>query len=212
MLPPLLLTLTLACTGTKPLDTGGGDTSGGDDTGWCAVDPMELRLVHRPEAVACPATRTPLAPAAESCATAAGSTCTSHEDCTGGANGRCVRDPETPDCSCHYDDCSQDADCGDSRICACAEAAPYEALVNNQCQTASCLVDGDCGTGLCIAGTFSCGVVDAEQPVLTYGLSCASPQDECRNDESCWCDDPWSRCIDVGGHRACSDDYAATCD
>ncbi len=201
----------LACT-TDPATSDSSPPPGGTETGWCAVDPMELGLSHRASAPTCAAKRAAVTPEPTTCDDYTGtSTRFAHADCTDGANGRCIADGIDV-CSCHYDECASDADCPSGEACSCGEVSPNSTLPVNTCIPADCRLDADCAAGLCLPERFHCGSAGPEDELLIIGYVCASADDACRNDETCFCADETERCTPTGDHLACSRNYDASCD
>jgi hypothetical protein len=106
--------------------------------------------------------------------------CSSDSDCTeGGANGRCTSSGGGPaGCSCTYDTCQTDADCGKGELCVCHGSA--YSYGGSSCMSGNCRVDSDCGVGEYCSpahGTSGCGYVS--------GYYCHTQKDECTNDSDC---------------------------
>ena len=92
--------------------------------------------------------------------------CGGDNDCTSGANGRCLQEPGPP-CrySCSYDDCTADSDCPGNAPCACRSSGSD--TMANICYTASnCRVDADCGPG---------GFCSPSNLALIIGIGCEWP-------------------------------------
>ncbi len=220
----LALALVFAIAGCPEADVLNDDDDQGDDDTSVADDdttdpdcediaPLDVGIYHRETAEECPAERAPLNPAPSSCGSSQGDECSSHDDCTAGANGRCVSSMESGLCSCAYDQCFSDADCSDSALCRCAEQHPFELSTNNACISAECRTDADCATGLCMGEPLFCGSADPGDTMWIVRFSCATEDDECRNHETCYCDGDNQRCHpDEGGTWVCSIDYMATCE
>src|SRR5262249_25152218 len=51
-----------------------------------------------------------------------------------------------PYCTCSYDTCVHDSDCGPGRTCAC-HGSDYGGNLGNTCVVGDCRVDADCGPG-----------------------------------------------------------------
>lgn len=186
---------------------------GDDDT--CGYEPMDLGIYHRASADACAETREPVWEVPGECADYAEAACNSHEDCTGGSNGRCTMGIwGTEDCHCSYDECSSDSDCSDGYVCGCGEAAPFENLPNNQCISGGCLTDADCASGLCMAVPYYCDAPPSVDALWIEGFACATDEDECRNHESCTCDDELAACRpeSPGEPWTCGRGYMFDCD
>jgi hypothetical protein len=77
----------------------------------------------------------------------------------GGPDGPCATDLECQDsgvggrcasglrgCTCTYDECQTDSDCGAGMLCVCHDSA-YSAGAGNTCMLGNCRVDTDCGPG-----------------------------------------------------------------
>lgn len=167
-----IVSLVLACGGTT--------TSSTPDASTTIKEPKR----HRPVATACDATR-PATAAPEPSA----SGCKTDLECTpeGGAakNPRCVFDFLANKNVCSVDECTTDADCGASRVCACRLAPSFGA---NRCLNAGCTVDGDCGVvgkGFCSPsgdGVFAnCPLPEPG----ALGYFCHGPADECTDDADC---------------------------
>jgi hypothetical protein len=159
---------------------------------------------HRPRGIACPFARAPAPPNVGVCGQSSGpvpDTCTTNADCADGNNGRCARGRFG--CSCSYDDCTEDAECGPSIPCECR--ASSDSFATNDCETASnCRVDADCGargycspslvgafcscvspafcksgSGTCSPGPCACG------DSCGHGYFCHTKADTCIDDEDC---------------------------
>jgi hypothetical protein len=140
--------------------------------------PIGVPMYHRPDGSQCATPR-----AAGSCTTGnAGDllVCSSDSDCTeGGTNGRCTSSGGGPaGCSCTYDACQTDADCGKGKLCLCHGSA--YSYGGSTCMSGNCRVDSDCGVGEYCSpaqGTSSCGYVS--------GYYCHTQKDVCTNDSDC---------------------------
>ncbi len=153
-----------------PSDTGRQDVM--TDSGECGIPEPE---VHRASATACDNERSTdgpfLDPGAEEW-----SSCTSHDDCTEGENGRCTGNSHDG-WNCTYDSCFEDSDCGDG-LCACSGGWRSDA---NVCLGGDCRTDADCGDGSYCSPTFGdCGAFGG---VVAY--YCRTCEDECVNDSDC---------------------------
>ncbi len=162
----------------------GGDVSpdgGGSDTSIDApVDSPVGRIPkeHRPAAVPCAPSK---GGGGDICNRDAGGPggCKVDGDCTAGKNGHCaLSGGGVFMCSCSYDTCANDAECG-GKVCAC-QGTPYESLANNCTASGNCKVDGDCGpSGYCSpSGGVGCsGSIG--------GYFCHSKDDECVDTDDC---------------------------
>lgn len=209
----LLLVLFLACSSDDGDPSDDDDVADNDGSSDCGVDPMEMGLNHRPAAIDCPQERAAIVEVHSDCGSSEDDECDAHDDCTGGSNGRCVTNWETGLCSCHYDECFSDDECDANRLCACAEQGPFILHANNSCIHAECRLDTDCATGYCLAAPFHCGSAHQGEPTFHYDYVCATDEDECRNDEICYCENENWRCNpEQSGKWSCSLNYSATCE
>ena len=181
--------------------------TGGVDTGFCAVPPLEAGLMHRAEPVDCPAERAVLTPEPYDCNPTAKQEvgCNVHSDCVDGENGRCMRDAESGWCGCAYDGCSSDDDCSSGEFCICGETTNFEALPVNICvEEGDCRSDADCGEGGLCLGTLprTCQDWGYLNPGIPNEFYCTTPDDECHNNESCWCEDKSARCVYSSAEQA----------
>jgi hypothetical protein len=106
--------------------------------------------------------------------------CSNDAQCTSGTNGRCVMSGGgVVDCSCTYDTCTHDTDCGAGRTCAC-HGSPYTFGQGNTCMPGNCRVDSDCGPGGYCSPAWdpnSCGSLG--------GYYCHTAADQCIDDTDC---------------------------
>ncbi len=130
--------------------------------------------------------------------------CQTDDECTDGANGRCVGNSHDS-YYCTYDECFADAECGSGAVCECGGGFRSD---HNICLPGNCATDADCGTGYCSPSQGDCGAYFG-----TVAYFCHTCEDECVNDTDCGNDgDPWgSYCMyDQGvGHWRCSDSQCA---
>lgn len=126
--------------------------------------------------------------------------CTSHADCTDGANGRCIASWRGG-VNCTYDACFTDADC--NFVCDCGGGFGSD---HNVClSSGGCQVDADCGPGGFCSPTFgSCG--DYSGTVAYY---CHTPQDECIDDADCGGYPFYCGYDTVAGKWSCKDEHCA---
>ena len=134
-----------------------------------------IPAVHRSVASPCDtvrATLDPMAPAGDPSVS-----CTTHEECTDGINGRCGGNAHDG-WYCTYDECFEDAECGEF-VCACEGGFRAD---NNICLSqGNCRIDADCGdNGYCSPTLGSCGNYFG-----AVGYFCHTPQDECTDDADC---------------------------
>lgn len=123
--------------------------------------------VHRSERMACDDVRD-----SPEVSMSAFGACTSHAECTEGANGRCLQGRGETYCS--YDQCFADSECGGP--CDCGEGVEA-----NFCRGGGCQVDSDCGPeGWCSPTYGSCGSFGG---VVAY--ECHTPNDQCTDDSDC---------------------------
>ena len=203
-----LLSLSSACPGVEPpaADAGSLPTTT-PDAGPCADPPAGYGLnnacaepQHRHTAVAC----TPTPPA----------DCSPHpepefNDCLEDADcssNVCKNNPDGG-CFCGAPDCTTDEDCGAGFACICGG---IPGMYRNACLPAACRTDADCASGRCLL-SLSTG---SDLPCCDYGdfggLFCATPADECEDDNNC---DPGESCAwrsDLG-HFACYE-HICICD
>lgn len=178
----------------------------GDDDGGTIVDmakPSKEPLIHRPTADACTATRAPFN--CDISGSGAPAECSVDSECTQGQNGRCVGNPHDG-CSCSYDQCVTDADCGSNQLCSCRQDWHYGAGGPNVCMMSNCRVDADCGAGGYCSPSYDaqCGAYFG-----VTGWFCHTKKDECVNDSDCaQVDGGWSAPFcgyrPEVGHWACS--------
>jgi hypothetical protein len=150
--------------------------AGATDTG-AADAPGLVPMNHRADDSQC---LTPRGPGTCAPTTGSGLMCTADSQCAdGGADGRCTASGGGPaGCSCTYDACQTDSDCGAGQLCVCHGSA--YSYGGNACMPGSCRVDSDCGAaGYCSPahGTTNCGYVS--------GYYCHTPRDLCVNDSDC---------------------------
>jgi hypothetical protein len=146
------------------------------DTG--ADAPAPVPMYHRPDDSQCTTPRG--AGNCTSTATGPAFTCSSDGQCAdGGINGRCTASGGGPaGCTCTYDGCQTDSDCGAGQLCVCHGSA--YSYGGNACMPGNCRVDSDCGAGgYCSPahGTTNCGYVS--------GYYCHTARDFCTNDSDC---------------------------
>jgi hypothetical protein len=161
-------------------DASSGQHSDGDDSVDAGPPDSTVRVPddHRPDDSQCATAR-----AQDSCPVVDRSVfggCSLDSDCAeGGVGGRCTLNDVGPGgCSCTYDSCQTDTDCGDGNLCAC-HGSPYS-IAGNSCVPGNCRVDSDCGAGgYCspAQATVGCGFI--------AGYYCHSPKDTCTNDSDC---------------------------
>jgi len=150
--------------------------AGVTDTG--ATDaPVLVPTDHRPDDSQC---ATPRGPGSCSSVTGPGLMCTSDSQCAdGGVGGRCTASGGGPaGCTCTYDGCQTDSECGTGQLCVCHDSA--YSYGGNACMPGNCRVDSDCGAGgYCSPahGTTNCGYVS--------GYYCHTTRDLCANDSDC---------------------------
>ena len=108
--------------------------------------------------------------------------CTTSSDCTAGLDGSCL--DIHGGCTCTYDACLTDDDCGPGTTCTCkgnyVGGAGYSGTQSTtKCVPSNCRVDSDCGPGgFCSPSlTGSCGT--------DGGFYCHTAHDECGNDSDC---------------------------
>ena len=108
--------------------------------------------------------------------------CSTSSDCTAGLDGSCI--DLQGGCTCTYDACLTDADCGAGTACTCngnyVGGAGYSGTQSTtKCVVSNCRLDSDCGPGgFCSPSrTGTCGTVG--------GFYCHTAHDECGNDSDC---------------------------
>jgi hypothetical protein len=79
------------------------------------------------------------------------------------------------------DQCTQDSDCPTGKACDCANEQVGNAEHTNQCITAECRIDSDCGPG----GYCSLSVVPLCGSAGESGFYCHTPLDTCADDTDC---------------------------
>jgi len=135
------------------------------------TDPEVFERRGRPEPEQCDSFREPMEIAMRRCG------CSSDEECGDGDNGRCSIDHDVRHCT--YDECFEDDDCPTGTACACNVGPNH----TNQCVTAMCTRDADCG-GFACGLSRSCGggsgrVGPPEE------FRCHTALDECTADADC---------------------------
>lgn len=140
----------------------------------------------RPEVRECPS----LLPRDQACDSGGGedfSNCTTDADCTERPHGSCNQGGFEPGCFCNYG-CTNDADCGEGRICLCANPV-------GQCvQAVDCTSDADC------AGELRCTSYISEPGCGGTAFRCQAPEDECAADSDC---PQGSQCSSDGQSHVC---------
>lgn len=137
---------------------------------------------HRPEPVTCPGAPSnfkPPGPQALSNDLSAPLRCGADSECTVHAGGHCTsRGAFFSFPTCVYDECYEDAHCGQTQVCECGGRG----VDWNRCVEAGCHVDADCGSGRrCVpAPNSQCGPAYPLQ-----GYFCQAPDDECACDSDC---------------------------
>ena len=145
-----------------------------------------MPVKHRPASENCPTDRA-LPPVTNP---PQASTCTAHEDCKAGTNGRCLAQPRTGIYNCSYDTCATDADCKGGganahNVCACRQPASAGA---NYCLAGNCSTDADCGGNYCSPSFGDCGHYGGVQMYYCHGA-----KDECINDADCPASGPYQQ-------------------
>lgn len=132
---------------------------------------------HRASGAACPTER-PLDPI-DPADVPDFSTCSSHEECTDGINGRCTGNSfHGYDCS--YDRCFSDDECT-AGPCLCRDEVTGRGPSTNHCLDGNCGIDAHCGEGgFCSPTLGSCGDFSG-----VVGYYCHTCDDECTNDSDC---------------------------
>jgi hypothetical protein len=141
-------------------------------------------LLHRASATTCSQPRP--AGSAHSCygyPDAGG--CRADQDCTAGANGRCVCGISPAVAAnaarCSYDDCASDGDCNGG-VCDCRESPAHITWgTQTVCLGGNCKTDSDCGSdGYCSPSPIpGCGGQS------WHGYYCHTPGDQCIDDSDC---------------------------
>jgi hypothetical protein len=124
--------------------------------------------------------------------------CASSSDCTAGLDGSC--NDVFGACSCIYDACLTDDDCGPGTACTCdghrGGAGSSGTFSPTACVASNCRLDSDCGPGgFCSPSPNDlCGTVG--------GFYCHTSHDECGDDSDC----TGSTCVysPEVGHWICS--------
>ena len=131
-------------------------------------------------------------------------TCTSHDQCTEGVNGRCVGNSHDG-WYCTYDMCHSDADC-EGFVCACEGG--FRSDYNVCLRSGNCHVDADCGSGGYCSPTFGdCGSYSG---VVAY--YCHTAEDECIDDTDCGDGSEWGTYCAynlIVGRWTCSNSHCA---
>ena len=147
----------------------------GCSDGGTASSILDVPLTHRAAAATCDNVRSDVAPNVP--ADAPQASCTSHDNCTAGDNGRCVGNSHDG-WYCTYDECFEDADCA-GFVCECGGGFRAD---NNVClREGNCLTDSDCGPGATCSPTLGdCGNYSG-----VVGYYCHTAADECVDDRDC---------------------------
>ena len=194
-----------ACGGKASDGTGEIREPPAGDGGAQKVDASTSRVPkkHRPQHIICPAERASAPPGenASTCGQSSGpisDTCTTHADCADGSNGRCSEGRFN--CSCSYDDCTEDTDCGPRVPCECREAS--DTFGTNDCETDSnCRVDADCGAhGYCSPSLVRAFCSCVSPAFCKPGEARCSPSGSCSCGDSCghgyFCHTKADTCVD----------------
>ena len=163
--------------------SGGGDGSAGSDAGTRDASDAALSdgggrtpAHHRPDDSQC----SQPASAGNCTLTGGGAQCTKDNQCTTGANGRCVQTMGGAlTCFCTYDACVHDTDCATGKLCVCHGSA-FTGGAGNTCTDGNCRIDADCGAAKYCSpshGTSGCGGVT--------GYFCHTSSDQCTDDSDC---------------------------
>lgn len=154
-----------------------------------SVERSTIPVTHRAVATSCEGGAPPPTSCVASGTQGAQSNCTLGSDCTAGANGRCLAETFLPlsdvRCTCAYDLCVADPDCGPTALCQCATANPRG--LGNHCLVANCRTDADCGEGgFCSPSRGEItGYWNASSPDSFTGYYCHTAADTCVNDTDC---------------------------
>lgn len=101
--------------------------------------------------------------------------CASHEECTEGPNGRCIR-AGPHEHVCTYDECETTADCPSGSRCAC-NVGP---ALQNLCLRDDCTECGELGCDV----SYGCsGPGELEYSATRF--ACHTPDDTCNSDADC---------------------------
>ncbi len=160
---------------------------------------------HRPVAEMCDDARDSSGPFIDDWALEQGDyvSCTAHEECTEGDNGRCIGNGHDG-WSCSYDRCFADDDCDNVCECEGGFRGDFNVCVGGDCRT-----DADCGPGgYCSPSFGDCGEYTG---VVAY--YCHTPDDECIDDSDCDGDGnfgaPYCAYNPAAGKWMCSDSHCA---
>jgi hypothetical protein len=161
---------------------------------------------HRPVAEMCDDERNSSGPFIDDWALEQGGdfvSCTAHEDCTEGDNGRCIGNGHDG-WYCSYDRCFVDDDCDNVCECEGGFRGDFNVCVGGDCRT-----DADCGPGgYCSPSFGDCGEYTG---VVAY--YCHTPDDECIDDSDCDGDGnfgaPYCAYNPAAGKWMCSDSHCA---
>jgi hypothetical protein len=183
---PAFVVVLAACGGVAvgPVDAGSDGSSGSSGSGSTSGSSSGVRVPvnHRPDDSQCSTPRSPgdCGPGGSSSSSGAPpGQCSADSDCTAGQDGRCVNAIDLPLCTCSYDACVHDSDCGPGRTCAC-HGSDYGGVQGNACVTGDCRVDADCG-----AGGYCSPTLDMSQCGTLGGFYCHTPADQCIDDADC---------------------------
>lgn len=178
------------CTDSKPVLAGDVPTG---------LEMCSDGVVHRPAAAECPnnlSSRTQpvdLLPPVEGGDLVAPGTCRTDADCTEAPYGHCTPSGQEPLPSCQYG-CTQDADCGEGRICVCGPDI-------GSCRAATCATNADCDEGLLCAEWYDRIGIGCGEPSQ---YACQTADDACAVDEDCVDEGTGDSCAVVDGARACT--------
>lgn len=93
--------------------------------------------------------------------------------------------------------CSNDAECGDGKVCYCSPAGTV-----GYCYASDCRTDGDCPAGVC---GMTAGIDGDDCSTIETEYRCQTPEDECALPGDCVSRGPlWTCNFDrLKGHRVC---------
>jgi hypothetical protein len=185
----LVTLLFVGCGGNAEKTPGGDEAAGasgseprdGDDNsdGGERASELPVPASHRMSGQACDESR----PESDLEDPTEGDECQSHEECTEGENGRCLRTDDFSSTGakpykCTYDECFSDADCGNGGVCRCSGNRGTDATY---CLMGNCSVDSECDSGYCSPSlSWACPNFPD-----TAGYFCHTPEDECVNNLEC---------------------------
>jgi hypothetical protein len=140
------------------------------------------------------------------CETPGEGECCDDADCTDGPLGEgtcaaiemdyCGGIEPPPENTCHYQQCTTDADCGAEQACL---PQGVHGTLTNTCISASCQQHGDCTAG---DGGF-CSLLYSGNTCPGLALACTYDDSECRRADGC---ENWSLCVPTENGASCQEE------